>query len=219
MQVPQEFLSAAGPVSLMDLTCFHDVGGLNVAIWCRKKLAGRRKVRSCKMMWLSGSNSVVECDLAKVEVAGSNPVSRSIFQRSPAEEGSRMTAPSFALPSLIVGVLLVVLTGCGSDRSLQSVAVSPATASSTAQFTATGTYNQTPMSADITASATWCVGSSNGHCAGNIAVGASVNAGMAQCLAGFTGPVTILAGKAGTSAGPDMGVQLKPFGVAQLNCP
>ena len=30
--------------------------------------------------WLqSGNNSVVECDLAKVEVAGSNPVSRSKF--------------------------------------------------------------------------------------------------------------------------------------------
>jgi hypothetical protein len=29
------------------------------------------------MKGLSGSNSVVECDLAKVEVAGSNPVSRS----------------------------------------------------------------------------------------------------------------------------------------------
>jgi hypothetical protein len=28
---------------------------------------------------LSGSNSVVECDLAKVEVAGSNPVSRSNY--------------------------------------------------------------------------------------------------------------------------------------------
>jgi hypothetical protein len=28
---------------------------------------------------LSGNNSVVECDLAKVEVAGSNPVSRSSF--------------------------------------------------------------------------------------------------------------------------------------------
>src|SRR6476660_9445442 len=28
---------------------------------------------------LSGNNSVVECDLAKVEVAGSNPVSRSIL--------------------------------------------------------------------------------------------------------------------------------------------
>jgi hypothetical protein len=33
---------------------------------------------------LSGSNSVVECDLAKVEVAGSNPVSRSRFLCLPA---------------------------------------------------------------------------------------------------------------------------------------
>ena len=32
-----------------------------------------------KFKLLSGNNSVVECDLAKVEVAGSNPVSRSIF--------------------------------------------------------------------------------------------------------------------------------------------
>ena len=33
---------------------------------------------------LSGNNSVVECDLAKVEVAGSNPVSRSkIYRRGP----------------------------------------------------------------------------------------------------------------------------------------
>ncbi len=39
--------------------------------------------KCCKMMWLSGSNSVVECDLAKVEVAGSNPVSRSRFAFSP----------------------------------------------------------------------------------------------------------------------------------------
>jgi hypothetical protein len=31
----------------------------------------------------SGSNSVVECDLAKVEVAGSNPVSRSRFSPQP----------------------------------------------------------------------------------------------------------------------------------------
>ena len=31
------------------------------------------------MIPASGNNSVVECDLAKVEVAGSNPVSRSIF--------------------------------------------------------------------------------------------------------------------------------------------
>ena len=36
---------------------------------------------------LSGSNSAVECDLAKVEVAGSNPVSR-----------SRLLIPAFAAP-------------------------------------------------------------------------------------------------------------------------
>ena len=30
-------------------------------------------------VWQGGNNSVVECDLAKVEVAGSNPVSRSNF--------------------------------------------------------------------------------------------------------------------------------------------
>jgi hypothetical protein len=30
---------------------------------------------------LSGSNSAVECDLAKVEVAGSNPVSRSNLKK------------------------------------------------------------------------------------------------------------------------------------------
>ena len=36
---------------------------------------------------LSGSNSVVECDLAKVDVAGSNPVSRSKTQ--PQKEPAR----------------------------------------------------------------------------------------------------------------------------------
>jgi hypothetical protein len=36
---------------------------------------------------VSGSNSVVECDLAKVEVAGSNPVSRSRF-----DSGARASA-------------------------------------------------------------------------------------------------------------------------------
>src|SRR5579884_3366692 len=33
--------------------------------------------KCCRIERSSGSNSVVECDLAKVEVAGSNPVSRS----------------------------------------------------------------------------------------------------------------------------------------------
>ena len=40
------------------------------------------------MRWLGGNNSVVECDLAKVEVAGSNPVSRSNF-----DDGAFVDAP------------------------------------------------------------------------------------------------------------------------------
>jgi hypothetical protein len=125
-------------------------------------------------------------------------------------------------PSSLPGVLLtmtVVLLACGDNRSLQSVSDSPTTASSKAQFTATGVYNRTPTEVDITSTTTWCVGSSNGLCAGNIAIEANVNAGLAQCLSGFTGTVTILAGQAGPSPGPDLGFQLKPFGVAQLNCP
>jgi hypothetical protein len=39
------------------------------------------------LMKLSGSNSAVECDLAKVEVAGSIPVSRSIFLEPRTGEG------------------------------------------------------------------------------------------------------------------------------------
>jgi hypothetical protein len=125
-------------------------------------------------------------------------------------------------PSSLAAVaiaLIVGLSGCGDSRSLQSVSISPAVASSTAQFTAMGLFNKMPNSADITASTTWCIGSSTGFCAGNIDTGATVNSGMAQCHVGFTGTVTVLAGGTQNMASPDGGFQLKPFGAAQLNCP
>jgi hypothetical protein len=127
---------------------------------------------------------------------------------------------SLSVVSLSIILLTSILLACGSSRSLQSVAVSPATAAnSTAQFTATGIYNSSPTSVDITASTTWCIGSSNGICDGNIAQGATVSAGLAQCLAGFSGSVTVLAGKAASMGIPDQGQQLKPYGSAQLTCP
>src|SRR5687767_2634782 len=48
--------------------------------------------------WAGGNNSVVECDLAKVEVAGSNPVSRSNLSLTLA---NRVSAPqkTFASPT------------------------------------------------------------------------------------------------------------------------
>ena len=169
---------------------------------------------------LSGSNSVVECDLAKVEVAGSNPVSRSSFRSSPSPGSSMRWAKS--LPRvLFMTAAAVVLSGCGSGnhRSLESVSVTPAIAASPAQFTASGIYSTMPTSLDITRTTTWCVGTPDGCCAGNIAIEANVTAGLAQCLSGYTGTVTILAGQPGPSPGPDLGYQLQPFGVAQLKCP
>jgi hypothetical protein len=114
----------------------------------------------------------------------------------------------------------VVLLACGStNHALQSVTVTPATAtSSQAQFTATGIYNTMPTTVDITSTTTWCIGSSNGICDGNIAQGAYVNAGLAQCLSGFTGIVTVLAGQKGQTPNPDQGYQLRAFGAAQLTC-
>ena len=50
---------------------------------------------------LSGSNSAVECDLAKVEVAGSNPVSRSRFYAPFLWEGR--------LPMLILTSVLILI--------------------------------------------------------------------------------------------------------------
>src|SRR6476469_2560225 len=41
------------------------------------EVAARTAVCVDCSVWQGGNNSVVECDLAKVEVAGSNPVSRS----------------------------------------------------------------------------------------------------------------------------------------------
>jgi hypothetical protein len=125
-------------------------------------------------------------------------------------------------PASVTCALLTIsiaLLGCGNSRSLQSVSINPATATSQAQFTATGTYNASPTSVDITGSTTWCIGSSNGICDGNVVQGASVSNGLAQCLSGFSGTVTVLAGKPGAMSNPDQGFQLKPFGAAQLICP
>src|ERR1700733_3439216 len=88
---------------------------------------------------------------------------------------------------------IVVTLACGDQHSLQSVSVNPAIANSQAQFVATGIYNRAPTSADITTTATWCIGTADGICAGNIIVGGTGSSGAAQCLSGFSGTVTVLA--------------------------
>jgi hypothetical protein len=118
--------------------------------------------------------------------------------------------------------ITIALFACGDNRSLQSVSITPAVASSKTQFTATGIYNQAPTSVNITHTVAWCVGSSNGICAGNILPGATVNVGLAQCVTGFTGNVIRLGGAEGGCNDARYWLKLNPFGTAhtaQLTCP
>jgi hypothetical protein len=129
---------------------------------------------------------------------------------------------------LLLALTTLGVVGCGSSRQLQSVTISPASADAQnfsagqVSFTATGTFSKNPSPQKLTSKdVTWCAESSTGMCVGNINPGITVDPnGLAQCLPGFTGTVTILAGAESSSMmNPDGGSQLKIFGGADLTCP
>ena len=104
------------------------------------------------------------------------------------------------------------LSGCGSNSP---ISVSPAVAD--AQNFPNGIV---PFKATGVRSPTWCIGRADGSCNGNIASIATIDInGQAQCLAGRSGTVTVLAGTGGRSMNPDGGMQFSHFGSAQLTCP
>ncbi len=122
-----------------------------------------------------------------------------------------------------VAMLVIIGLGCGSH--LNSVSLSPAVADAQnfpngqVQFSATGTYGSSSKPVPVT-NLSWCVGTTNGSCYGNIASVASVTgSGVAQCLPGAAGTATILAGSGGHAGMPDQGSTLSVFGTAQLTCP
>ena len=123
----------------------------------------------------------------------------------------------------VIAVLVLAGLGCGSH--LSSVSLSPAVADAQnfpngqVQFTATGTYGGSSKPVPVT-NLTWCIGSTNGGCNGNIASVATISgSGVAQCLPGATGTATVLAGSGGHARMPDGGSTLSVFGSAQLTCP
>jgi hypothetical protein len=125
---------------------------------------------------------------------------------------------------------LLAAFGCGG-RHLQSVTLSPATAdaknfpSGQVTFTATGVFSDSSTPVQLTSKdVLWCmggIGSTTGQCVGNANPGATLDQnGVAQCLPGFTGTTTVLAGTESSSPSmPDSGPKLKIFGSAQLTCP
>ena len=125
-------------------------------------------------------------------------------------------------------LLLFASAGCGSNRQLQSVSLSPASADARnfpnghVAFIATGTFSNPPSTVNLTSKDVfWCVGSSNGACVGNANPGANLDqSGVAQSSPGFVGTAIILAGtQSSFMVNPDQGPQLKIFGTAQLTCP
>jgi len=88
-----------------------------------------------------------------------------------------------------------VLTGCGSNRQLQSLSVSPASTAAQggqAQFTATGQFSSMPTSVSP-ASVSWSQSMPVFDPPSNMfGLGLSSQPFTAQCF-GFTGPITITA--------------------------
>src|ERR1035437_2612738 len=70
--------------------------------------------RKNRVLRWAGVTQLVECDLAKVDVAGSNPVSRSIFLYLPIAMNNR-----FVLPFVF---LLIVFSALAQDYKLEPVA-------------------------------------------------------------------------------------------------
>ncbi len=141
--------------------------------------------------------------------------------------------PSLSARFLLISTLLFV-SSCGSNRQLQSVTLSPASADAKnfpngqVPFTATGTYSKPPSPVQLTSKEVlWCVGGpanaanpTAGICVGNIAPFATVDQnGVAQCGPTSQGTVNILAGTASSPMMTDQGQQLAIFGSALLTCP
>ena len=119
--------------------------------------------------------------------------------------------PLFKVTPLVAAAVIVV--ACGSNNTMIRVSPSVADAKDypggVVSFNASGVRNPT-----------WCIGTMNGVCNGNIASRAVIDStGHAQCIQGQSATVTVLAGTGAKVGLPDTGEQLSSFGTAQLTCP
>jgi hypothetical protein len=110
---------------MLSRACVHDMPRLarprHGGPGLRSLSAPAASLKGARAVWYfrhgaSGNNSVVECDLAKVEVAGSNPVSRSNFlpSSSPDHSSSRLPGGQFSQG------LLTTLLSAGFCRRILS---------------------------------------------------------------------------------------------------
>ena len=141
-----------------------------------------------------------------------------------------MRRSSALIFSPVILAFSVAIVSCGgmstmmSNRQLQSITVSPSSAdamnfpSGMVHFTAMGSYNMAPMTANLPV--LWSLG--NPFSAQPVPAGVSIDAnGVAQC-SGFMGMITI---EATSPMDPNMPVSqmsmntMNVVGMAQLTCP
>jgi hypothetical protein len=138
--------------------------------------------------------------------------------------------PAVAIAATLL--LSLLLASCGGSttpkRQLQAIIVSPATASGSAQFIATGMFSQPPSPMQLaTEDIAWCP-SAAARCAevlvpNNPTLATIDTIGNAQCLPGARGTMTIVAVDNRPIISPPGGIgvdQVNPLhGQAQLTCP
>jgi hypothetical protein len=126
---------------------------------------------------------------------------------------------------LLTAILGPALNGCGMNsmtpnRVLQSMTVSPAIADAArspdgkVQFMASGTFSR-PPSPDVV---TFVAPYSGSWAVSNLAVATISPSGLAQCVAGASGTVNVIAIASANSAGPGA-MSIAVRGTAKLTCP
>jgi hypothetical protein len=132
--------------------------------------------------------------------------------------------PTTSVLFFLLAVISIATIGCGSmnstsNRVLQSMTLSPANADAQStqgkvQFTATGTFSKAPSPATVPFvspyTGTWATSDTN--------IATITQAGLAQCVSGAAGTVTITAITSTNSAsGPKMSTAVSSS--AKLTCP
>ena len=137
-----------------------------------------------------------------------------------------MSQSRIAAIALVAAALVLATMGCGtssSNRVLQSIAVTPATADAQdfangqVQFTATGTFSKPPSPSAVTFAAPY-----SGQWFVDPAIATLVGTGTGtatfQCVAGASGTTTVRATASVNSArGGEMSISVT--GTAMLTCP
>lgn len=128
--------------------------------------------------------------------------------------------PQISFTLLLLAAVIALACGSSTERILQSITISPATAEEQAQFTATGYFTTHPSPVTPFA-ATWGACAQEWEPTSAVSISSS---GLAQCSTGASGTFTIFA--YGTNTGPVCDVALAcgpPCGsissTAKLTCP